>query len=221
MQKVPDIETQRADTYAQQLKRAFPPVPERQEKNKGKHNTEKAHRETLNTKSSTLTDMENTQLLIMKDVINLGKTENAQNNTQIKNKQKNIIPQRQIGTSKEMNVSSEEFQGRRMKGGRVWIFLSRVEDTATEDIIKQHIVQSTNSKEEVIVQNIETYHKVKDNNCFQIGVSFQFKDTVYENSFWPTGVLFSRYNFSLQPRSTGTNQNNTNFQAAVPSQGQP
>ncbi|KAL3281394.1 hypothetical protein HHI36_004604 [Cryptolaemus montrouzieri] len=165
MQKDLDLETRLANTYAQQLKRAFPPVPERQEK-------------------------------------------------KIKC---------QIGTSKEMSVSTGEFQGRRMKEKRGWIFLSRVKDTVTEDIIKQHIVQrlNLNSKEEVIVQNIETYHKVKDNKCFQIGVSFQFKDTVYENSFWPTGVLFSRYNFSLQPCSTGTNQNKTNFQLAVPSQGQP
>ncbi|KAL3289525.1 hypothetical protein HHI36_022942 [Cryptolaemus montrouzieri] len=111
MQKDLDIETWKADTYAQQLKRAFPSVPERQEKNKGEHNTEKAHRKTLNTKSSTLTDMENTQLLIMKDVISLGKTQNAQNITQVENKQTNIIPQRQIGTSKEMSVSSGEFQG--------------------------------------------------------------------------------------------------------------
>lgn len=100
----------------------------------------------------------------------------------------------------ENKISDEEkskgFAGREVNEKKIWLFVSRVKDHVTEPIIKRYLAKKTNfTEEEFVVKEIETYKKIENNKCFQIGVNPSLKDQVYNKTFWPEGVAHSRFNF--------------------------
>ena len=98
---------------------------------------------------------------------------------------------------------------------KVWLFVSRVKDTVTEDNIKTYIQKKTNlADNDVTVVKFPTkYDSIrKDCKCFKVGIKFDLKDKVYENDFWPSRVAFSRFKFDIQPKERGDFLDKTGIQ---------
>ncbi|KAK9889374.1 hypothetical protein WA026_004650 [Henosepilachna vigintioctopunctata] len=116
-----------------------------------------------------------------------------------------------------------ETLGRDKKVKKLWLFESRVNDHVKETTIKTYIHDKLGGNEDdIVVRNIETYHKKIDNKCVQIVVG-QYKESVYDSNFWSSGVAFARYNFTIQDRRqhiTETTAANLNFQIQATPQNQ-
>lgn len=100
--------------------------------------------------------------------------------------------------------SSNFFVGQsEKKNKKVWLFLSRIKDHVSEDMIKEYIKRKSDlNDEDVTVKHIPTNYDVKrkDCKCFQVGVKFELKDIVYQSDYWPARVAFTRFKFNLQHR---------------------
>lgn len=84
----------------------------------------------------------------------------------------------------------------RRKIKKIWLFLSRIKDHVSEDIVKKYIQEKLkNDLLEPSVRKLKTFYMRKDNNCFLVGVDFSLKEAIYEHSFWPKGVTFERFDF--------------------------
>lgn len=106
-----------------------------------------------------------------------------------------------IGDYTEDNtVDDTNFAGCDEANKMVWLFISRIKDTATEETIANHIKKMTSLKDEkILVKQIKTSYERTDRKCFQIGVDTSVKDQVYKPCFWPKGVAFRRYTFRKSP----------------------
>ncbi|KAK9873067.1 hypothetical protein WA026_020800 [Henosepilachna vigintioctopunctata] len=80
---------------------------------------------------------------------------------------------RTIGTAQTTanNEINTAFQGRNNGNKKVWLFLSRIKTGVTEEIIKTYLNEKLelSAQETPIVKKINTFHKMEDNECFQIG----------------------------------------------------
>lgn len=84
------------------------------------------------------------------------------------------------------NLSEDSLFKGTANGKKIWIFVSRVDDKVTEEIVQDHIIKNLHQpskKSELHVQEVLTRDPRKDNKCFLVGVPTQFKETVYENKF--------------------------------------
>lgn len=109
------------------------------------------------------------------------------------------------------------FLGRNNGNKKVWLFLSRIKTGVTEDIIKTYLKEKLelSEQETLIVKKTNTFHQMKDNECFQIGLDIKHKDRVYECTFWPAGVAFARFKFNFNNKQTSNSLANTNFQQGL------
>lgn len=102
----------------------------------------------------------------------------------------------QVGTD---DSKENEFVGRStadIKDRKIWLFISKVKDTITTENVLSYIKRKTNSEEQKIsVKELNTWFKMKDNKCFMVGVDPDFKNSVYNASFWPKGVAYRRFDF--------------------------
>lgn len=107
---------------------------------------------------------------------------------------------KQIGTAETHADANLKygFEGRQEspKNKKLWIFLSKAKDNVTEDLVKKYISEKSNTDvNDISVKQIKTYHQIKDNNCFLVGVDLNLIDIVYDEKFWPRGIAFDRFNF--------------------------
>lgn len=107
--------------------------------------------------------------------------------------------ERKIGTDNEIGDFEPSKQVNQNK--KIWLFLSKVKNTVTEEIVAKHIIKKTSArKEEVEVKLCKAKFENKQQNqqlCFMVGVNMDLKDMVYGENFWPLGVGFQRFDFSL------------------------
>lgn len=81
---------------------------------------------------------------------------------------------------------------------KLWLFISRVRDGATEGTLREYV-----SKKGIVdIENVEakllpTKIKVKNSNSFMVGVPMSLKDSIYEATFWPKGIHFGRFDFRM------------------------
>lgn len=113
-----------------------------------------------------------------------------------------------LGTA-EISSGENAFSGRDASNKKAWLFVSRVKDTVTEEIVRKYIASKTNAAaEELVVKQISTTYQRKDSKCFQIGIKFGLKDLLYTQEFWPSGVAFRRYRFDLNENKRVENLSN-------------
>ena len=94
----------------------------------------------------------------------------------------------------------DNFPGRNDKPDKkIWLFISKVSDSITEDNIKHYIETRTNTNN-VYIKKLPTDNAGKNNQSFMVGVDPQLQVEVYEPSFWPKKVRFDRFNFRLGRR---------------------
>lgn len=100
-----------------------------------------------------------------------------------------------MGTA-EITSSENAFAGRETSNKKAWLFISRVKDSANEEIVRNYILKKTKvDDKDVSVKAVETTYKKEDNKCFLIGIKFELKDALYDKDFWPKGVAFRRFRF--------------------------
>ncbi|KAG5882565.1 hypothetical protein JTB14_011766 [Gonioctena quinquepunctata] len=102
---------------------------------------------------------------------------------------------------------SSSFVGRSLQNKKIWLFISRVKDHVNKKMIEDYLKSKTNTA--VDVAEIDTYHKMKDNKCFKIGMDYNMKETAYTNTFWPRGVAVHRFNFKKEEKYLERIQDNT------------
>lgn len=103
---------------------------------------------------------------------------------------------RKVGTRQGENEFLSTKAG--SSGKKIWLFLSKVKLTITEDIIRNYIVENAQTAaEDVEVKLCKVKQSNARHNCFMIGVKPDFKDAVYQEGFWPYGVVFDRFNFGM------------------------
>lgn len=78
---------------------------------------------------------------------------------------------------------------------RVWILLSRVAEGVTAEDIVQFLLGKPGFENRTF-QIDELLSERLDSKRFRIGADFALKDQLYDTSFWPRGVRFSRYFWS-------------------------
>ena len=81
----------------------------------------------------------------------------------------------------------------------IWLYVSKVPDSTTEDNIKQYIEKRTDTQN-VYVKKLEMFSTRIDNQSFMIGVDPKLIQQVYEPSFWPRKIAFNRFDFRLGKR---------------------
>lgn len=161
-----------------------------------------------NRKQINLETLQNKQTSIMNHIINLNNDESSKGTPKqeisfktASYKKKNRNTKIQIG---EADVSREDetngFLGREGVQKKVWLFIGRVKDHVTEEIVKKYLEKKTDSNNDIHVKEIDTYRKIADNKCFKVGLNFDLKDVVYTNSFWPRGVAVNRFDFRKEEK---------------------
>lgn len=159
-------------------------------------------------KQVNLEELRNKQTDIMEQIINLNNDtyvdcpqENEGTYQKVNHRKKIKKPRLQIG---EAEISKEDeingFVGRDKTEKKIWLFLSRVKDHVTEEIVKNYLENKTSSTNDIYVKEIDTFRKLKDNRCFKVGLNFILKEQAYTTSFWPKGVAVYRFNFKKEEK---------------------
>lgn len=92
---------------------------------------------------------------------------------------------------------NKDFHGKNENNNKkIWMFVSRVPDSVTEENIEKYIKEHTKS-DNVCIKKLKTQNVRKDNQSFMIGVEPHLKELVYEPNFWPKRILYNRFNFKL------------------------
>mgnify|MGYP005984103013 CR=1 FL=1 len=131
-------------------------------------------------------------------------------NTQIQEQEKHKHPKSHLFRPKKfqgeavVDENSGAFLGKKSPNSRnkkIWLFISRVQDHVSSDIVANFIANKTGQDQTTIsVKLLEIHKNDADNKCFLVGVDPLLKDDVYKTSFWPKGVSFSRFDFKLGQR---------------------
>lgn len=82
---------------------------------------------------------------------------------------------------------------------KIWLFLSGVNSTTTEEIVINHIVKQLNITQmsDVQVKLCKPKNEKVLTKSFMVGVKPDFNDAVYSETFWPQGVKYERFDFAL------------------------
>lgn len=87
-----------------------------------------------------------------------------------------------------------DFYGRQNNGKKIWLFITKIPDRIEENSIVNYIKTRTSSND-ISVKKLHTRSARKDNQSFMIGVEPHLKHQIYESSFWPKNIIYSRFNF--------------------------
>lgn len=115
-----------------------------------------------------------------------------------KHKRRNAV---YIGRAEDTDENlASGFVGRNSER-RIWLYISRIKDQVTEEAIKQYISKKASTDcDSIYVKCLNLKHKIQNNKTFMVGVMPALREAIYEESFWPAGVRFSRFNFSMGRR---------------------
>lgn len=80
---------------------------------------------------------------------------------------------------------------------KIWLFLSRVKRTIKNDVIKSYIANKTTPDTNIEVKQCKVKRENATSNYFMVGVNPELKDLVYDQAFWPMGIMYQRFDFSL------------------------
>lgn len=104
--------------------------------------------------------------------------------------------QLKVGNGEGDNI----FHGREGNANRkIWLFISRVPDSISDDNIKQYIEKRTSSSD-IYIKKLPTLNARQDNQSFMVGVDPEFQNAVYDPSFWPKKVIYGRFDFKMGRR---------------------
>lgn len=79
---------------------------------------------------------------------------------------------------------------------KLWLFISRVKETAQESDVRKYIANKADIEEEqVSARSLDTKSVTSGYRCYMIGVPMDLIDRIYEKEFWPSGIAFSRFDF--------------------------
>lgn len=123
-----------------------------------------------------------------------------------KNKEPKVRGVAEISKDDEING----FLGREISEKKIWLFVGKVKDHVTEDLVKKYLQKKTNPENNIYVREIDTYKKIKDNKCFKVGINYDLKDEAYTSSFWPRGVAVHRFDFRKEEKYINRLSNNKN-----------
>lgn len=187
------------------------------------------------TKQINIQDLQNTQMKIMNEVINLEprssktletnlnnivETELSENrkpvNTDLYNNQwttkiKKRKKTGQIGSA-EINAE-EEFEGSvPKKNKKIWLFISKAKSKVTQEVVKKYIARkSATDVNNIYVKSLDLYKKVEDNNSFMVGLDPELHDLVYDSKFWPSGIMYDRFDFKKGRRFLDNTKHQSNL----------
>lgn len=91
---------------------------------------------------------------------------------------------------------------------RIWLFVSGIKLSITEKNVMDYIRKNANNvhEDEIEVKLCEVKNSNKSHQSFMVGVNPNLKELVYAENFWPAGISFQRFNFSLGRNFLGKNQ---------------
>lgn len=93
--------------------------------------------------------------------------------------------------------TSQEFLGRDIHNKKIWLFITKIRDHVTEEIVEKYIANKTGKTSDTIeVKLLQTKNDKPNNKSFIVGVSLDLKEDIYKEKFWPVGVTYSRFNFA-------------------------
>lgn len=121
------------------------------------------------------------------------------NNFVKKNKSENTII---IGTNN--NKDDSKFDTFEATARRLWIYVGRCKQDTTEEKIKSYLQgKSPGRSFDVVKLNTKG-----TNTAFRIAADMDLQDSLYDASFWPSGILVKRYMFF---RNRETHQSDREF----------
>lgn len=139
-----------------------------------------------------------------KNEINTKETSTQENRRIKRYKQKIFI-------GKATQEENEGFSGKTDEK-KIWLYVSKVKEHVTEDKIKKYISNKTNcSEEDISIKNLDIGQQ--QYKSFMVGLNTTLKDQVYDENFWPAGVCFARFNFSLGKRFLDNRSRNQSTQS--------
>lgn len=76
---------------------------------------------------------------------------------------------------------------------KFWMYIGNVKNTVS----KENIVSFLDSKEEAHINTFECEElkTLGKNKSFKVGVTADLKNKVFENEFWPKGIIYRPYKF--------------------------
>ena len=108
-----------------------------------------------------------------------------------------------IGTGDDNQNDDAKFEGSAVwKNRKLWVIIKKVKDSADAQKIKEYLNNKLDveDEEDISVKCLNTYYKIKDNNCYLIGFDNKFKNSIYDSKLWPKGVIFERFDFQKGER---------------------
>lgn len=178
---------------------------------------QKLNDKTLPRKHTNLEILQSNQENIMKELINLNDNNDNPSKTAIGNSEQGkeepfqpVISRRKRARDQkvcgEAEISKDDevsgFVGRELPEKKIWLFVARVKDHVTEDMVQNYIQKKTEaeSTSNIYVKEIDTFNKTKDNRCFKVGLKYDLLEVAYTNTFWPRGVVVYRFNFKKEEK---------------------
>lgn len=223
--------TQKNESYSLIAKKQVSPTQINTELlNEGISNSTTNFRASENKEERNLRELEAAQLSKMKDVINLSNQDNPSNAFKenfehdkrepfqmVISKRKKTKEPKVCGEAEISEDDGSGFVGRELPEKKIWLFVARVKDQVTEEMVGKYIQKKTKAEDtsNIYVKEIDTFNKIKDNRCFKVGLSYNLLETAYTNTFWPRGVVVYRFNFKKEERYLdrlrNKNHEKTNF----------
>lgn len=112
----------------------------------------------------------------------------------VTSKRRKFQPKFETGTAEITNSTEDSFQSN-INEKKLWIFISRVKDTVSEEAVQNYIKDKTQCKDnEISIKCLKSKTKYSK-NCFLVGIKPGLSEVVYNSNFWPAGVAYSRFNF--------------------------
>lgn len=107
----------------------------------------------------------------------------------------------QVGSAEIIEGEGNEFEGseqknEQKKNKKIWLFISNAKNKVTKEVVLQYISKKANTDvKNIYVKAIEPIKKIENNNCFMIGIDPSLQEMVYNSKFWPSGIVYDRFDF--------------------------
>ncbi|XP_044764706.1 uncharacterized protein LOC123321301 isoform X1 [Coccinella septempunctata] len=84
------------------------------------------------------------------------------------------------------------------KDRKLWLFVSRVHENVEDEEIKAYILSKGKLEEnQVYARKLNTRNQEDLNyKCVLVGVPITMKEEIYKSEFWPSGIRYSRFDFT-------------------------
>lgn len=152
----------------------------------------------------------NRQNAVMNDIVNLapgnaGVATDEGFKTVVSRRNRRRMEQPTRGTA--TSSPQEKFKARPSK---MWLYVGRADESVEESDVREYVERkcSITDKELLVVKRLSLLGRSR---AFQLGIDRCYYKSLLDGSFWPSGIMVRRFNFSRQAVKTQSSSEGKSF----------